>query len=111
MNRANTQGYVTCVGNALETYADALDRRVVDLPQPLRGVSAFIREAARRVRASRMVSEARAAVGTAIREVLKVIALLRADEPTAARIQVRLGNRIEAALQSVENRLAKAGGL
>jgi hypothetical protein len=111
MNRANTQAYVTCVGNALETYADALDRRVVDLPQPLRGVSAFIREAARRVRASRTVSEARAAVRTAIREIHKVIALLRADEPTVARIQVRQGNRIEAALQSVENRLAKAVGL
>jgi hypothetical protein len=110
-NRSDTQGYVACVGDALEQYAGELDRRVVDLPQPLRGVSAVIREAARRVRTARTISEARTAVRSAITEVRKAIALIRADEPALARVQMRQGNRIETALQSVENRLAKAVGL
>lgn len=103
--------YKACVADALERYADNLDRRILELPQPFRGISATIREAARRVRAAGTIEEARGAVRTAVVAVRKAIALLKADEPEVARIQVRQGNTIASALSSVETKLAKATGL
>jgi hypothetical protein len=103
--------YTSCVADALEQYASTLESRIVELPPPFRGVAATIRQAARQVRVARTVSAARAAVRTAIAEIRKAIALVRADEPEVARIQVRQGNAIASALQWVETKLAKAVGL
>ena len=107
----NASQYKVCVGDALEQFADALEAKGVDLPGPLRGIPAVIRQAARQVRAARTVQEARAAVGTAVAEVRKAIALLRADDPSIGRLQVQQANRIASALGSVENRLSRATGL
>jgi filamentous hemagglutinin family protein len=103
--------YTSCVADALEQYASTLESRIVELPPPFRGVAATIRQAARQVRVARTVTAARAAVRTAVAEIRKAIALVRADEPEVARIQVRQGNAIASALQSVETKLAKAVGL
>jgi hypothetical protein len=100
-----------CTADALERYARAMGARILDLPPPLRSIPAAIREAARRVRTARTAEEAQAAVRTAVGEVRKAIALLRADEPEVARIQVRQASTIAAALSSVEAKLAKATGL
>lgn len=103
--------YKSCVGDALEQFADALDARAISLPEPLRGIPAVIRQAARQVRAARTVQEARAAVGAALVEVRKAIALIRADDPAIGQLQLRQANRIASALGSVETRLARATGL
>lgn len=111
--RANAQvtGYTDCVGDALDQFASALDTRSLTLPGPMQGVSAVIRQAAREVRAARTVQEARVAVGKALTEVRKAIALIRADDPTIGRLQLQQGNRIASALGSVELKLSRAGGL
>jgi len=107
----NASQYKVCVGDALEQFADALEAKGVDLPGPLRGIPAVIRQAARQVRAARTIQEARAAVGSAVAEVRKAIALLRADDPSIGRLQIQQANRIAAALGSVESRLSRATGL
>ena len=71
----------------------------------------MIREAARKVRVARSFEEARSAVRTAVAEVRKAIALIRADDPSVASAQVQQGDRIANALGSVETRLARAVGL
>ena len=105
------QGYGTCVGAALDQFANAIDTRSLSLPGPLQNVAAVIREAARGVRAAPSVAAARAVVQTAVAEIRKAIALIRADDPAVSRLQVRQGNVIASALQSVDNRLARAVGL
>ena len=89
----------------------ALEAKGIDLPGPLRGIPAVIRQAARQVRAARTIQEARAAVGSAVAEVRKAIALLRADDPSIGRLQIQRANRIASALGSVESRLSRATGL
>ncbi|GBU17865.1 MULTISPECIES: MBG domain-containing protein [Methylobacterium] len=125
--------YNDCVARALETYADALEARIAQLPPalrnlpaavrippilrgsgagaaPLRSVPDVIRAAARQVRAARTVAQARNVVRAAVTVVRKAISLIRADEPAAAR-GVRQGNAVAGALQMVENRLSRAAGL
>ncbi|TCR63424.1 MBG domain-containing protein [Bosea sp. BK604] len=103
--------YTSCVSDALEQFATALDSRALTLPGPMRGIPAVIRQAARQVRAARTVQEARVAVRAALTEVRKAIALIRADDPAIGQLQLRQGNRIATALGSVETRLSRATGL
>jgi filamentous hemagglutinin family protein len=107
----NATQYKVCVGDALEQFADALEAKGVDLPGPLRGIPAVIRQAARQVRAARTIQEARAAVGSAVAEVRKAIALIRADDPAIGRQQIQQANRIASALGAVESKLSRATGL
>ncbi|MDB5511959.1 MAG: hypothetical protein JWR08_1442 [Enterovirga sp.] len=109
--RRGAGDYKNCVGGALGQYATDLESRILQLPPPLRAVTAVIRAAARQVQAAGTVAEARGIVRAAVAEVRKAIALIRADEPAVARLQVRQGNAIAGALQSVETRLARAVGL
>ncbi len=103
--------YKNCVGSALEQFSNALDSKTLTLPGPMRGVSAIIRRAAQQVRAARTMQEARAAVGAALTEVRKAIALIRADDPAIGRLQLQQANRIVSALGSVQTRFARATGL
>ena len=126
--------YNDCVARALETYADALEVRIAQLPPalrnipaavrippilgggragaaPLRSVPEVIRAAARQVRAARTVAQARNVVRAVVTVVRKAISLIRADEPATAARQVRHGNAVAGALQRVETRLARATGL
>jgi filamentous hemagglutinin family protein len=109
--RDHTRAYIDCVATALDGFGRSLERRVVDLPPPLRAVTAIIRTAVAQVRAARTVGEARAAVQTAITAVRKVITLLKADDPAVARLQRQEGTTIATALQSVDTHLARAVGL
>jgi filamentous hemagglutinin family protein len=107
----NLAGFTTCAGDALTQYAQTLESRLLELPPPLRRVTAVIREAAARVRVARTIEAARRAVRTAVVEVRRAIALIRADEPQLARVQTQQGQTIASALASVENRLDRAVGL
>ncbi|WP_293855565.1 filamentous hemagglutinin N-terminal domain-containing protein [uncultured Alsobacter sp.] len=104
-------GYAGCVGDAMNQFASALDDRALQLPPPLRGISAVIREAAARVRSARTIGEARSAVRDALTAVRGAIALIKVDDPAVARIQVRQASTIRTALERVDLRLASAGGL
>ena len=105
------KAYTACVANALDGFADALDSRILDLPGPMKGVSAIVRDAARKVRNAKSIAEARASVRAAVVEVRKAIALIRADEPGVAQLQIRQGNVIASALENVDIKLSKAVGL
>ena len=127
------EAYLACLGTALDDYAAQVDRISLDLPEPLRGVSAIIQQASREIDAAQeravrrlataetdaeraeigreAAAEARAAIGTATVEIRKAIALIRADEPQLANLQVDQGNAITAALDSVGANLERAVGL
>jgi hypothetical protein len=126
-------GELACLRDALDLYGADLGARIVDLPEPLRRVTAVIEQATRRIETARVtaarrmqtagtpeearaieaeaVAEAQAAVGEAVEEIRKAIELIRADEPQVARLQVEQGVAITAALESVEVGLARAVGL
>ena len=99
----------------------------------LRGVSATIEQASREIAEARdtavrrlatartegertqirreAAAQARAAIETATVEIRKSIALIRADEPQVARLQVEQGNAITAALEMVGSDLERVVGL
>ena len=127
----NTDIFLACVRDALTDYASELDSRILDLPPPLRSVSAVIRksaseiegvraDAARRIALATSDAEveaiqreaalrAGAAVQTAVVEIRKAIELIRAeDDPQLASLQSRQGAAITAALQNVEDELSQA---
>jgi hypothetical protein len=126
-------GYLGCLRDALDAYGTGLDARILDLPEPLRAVSAVIQQATRRIEAARVTAaeglraartpeetaavqaaaaaEARAAVGEAVEEIRRAIELIRADEPEVARLQSEQGVAIAAALEAVDLGLTRAVGL
>ena len=104
-------GYVACVGGALDGLAADLDKRILTLPEPFKGIAAAIHEAARDVRSARTIGEARAAVRKAIATVHKAIALLRADDKDVSELQIRQGQSIERALKVVDISLNRATGI
>ena len=109
--KAGGSAYKGCVSDALDQFAATLDTQLPNLPPSLRTVTAVIRQTAQRVRAAPNSAAARVAVRAAVSEVRKAIALIRADEPAVARLQVRQGNVIASALQKVDAGLSRAVGL
>ena len=130
----DADAFLACVGNALSEYADRIDSRILDLPEPLRQVSAVIRQSAGRIEgvradaARRIASattdaeraairreaaeQASAAMQAAVTEINKAIELIRAeDDPQLASLQSEQGATITAALQNVEDELIQAVGL
>jgi filamentous hemagglutinin family protein len=129
----DAQAYLACLGVALDTYATAVDARILDLPAPLRGVAATIRQASQALRdvrataarrlatagsaAERAAIEreametARTAVAAAAREVREAITLLRADEPQLASLGAAQGEEVAEALDIVADGLIRAVGL
>ncbi|QDY70936.1 MBG domain-containing protein [Qingshengfaniella alkalisoli] len=128
-----TGDYLTCLQNALEFYAAQLEDLVVDLPEPLQNVPAFINRAIAEIDATRAqaqnriaaaatpeeaiaierqaLEQARESVQTAIGEVQKSIDLIRAGDSEFADIEVEQGNEITVALQTVDLGLSRAVGL
>jgi hypothetical protein len=126
-------GYLACLSESLDLFAESLDSRVLDLPPALQNVSAVIKQATRSIEAARSTAarrigsatsqqeiaaiereaaqEARAAVSEAVTEIRKAIVLIKADEPQVARLQTQQGEVITAALETVEISLTKAVGL
>ena len=122
--------YMACLSASLDTYANALDQIANDLPSGLETVSATIRTARQEVQAaaaraqSRLagatseaerqairreaIAEARGALDNAKEEIRKAITLIRADDPAVEAVQVRTGNRIIQAFDTVDSSLARA---
>lgn len=133
LSEPEVEDYLDCLGTALDQYATQMDAIALDLPEPLRGVSATIQQASREIaearedavqqlatatttaerrRIRRQAAErARASVATATAEIRKQIALIRADEPQVARLQAEQGDAITAALDIVGADLERAVGL
>ncbi|HRO10391.1 filamentous hemagglutinin N-terminal domain-containing protein [Amaricoccus sp.] len=126
--------FLACVRDALAEYASQIDGRILDLPEPLRQVSAVIRESASRIEGVRAdaarrlalattdaeraaiereaVARAGAVMQSAVVEIRQAIQLIRAeDDPQLASLQSRQGVAITAALQNVEDELTRAVGL
>jgi hypothetical protein len=126
--------FLGCVRDALADYARELDTHILELPEPLRVVSAVIQQSARQIEGVRAdaarriaaatsdeeiraiereaAARAGAAVETAVVEIRKAIALIRAeDDPQLASLQAEQGATITTALQNVEAELAQAVGL
>ena len=100
-----------CVADALDNYAAALRQIAPQLPQRLRVLPNIIAKAAARVRASRSKDEAVRAVRTAIAEVHKAIALIKADDPVVRQAGTRDGALVVETLRVADNKLEKAVGL
>ena len=100
-----------CVADALDNYAATLRRIAPQLPPRLRALPNIIARAASRVRASRSREEAVKAVNTAIAEVRKTIALLKADDPLTRKAGTRDGALVVETLRVADNKLERAVGL
>ncbi|WP_276153166.1 MULTISPECIES: MBG domain-containing protein [unclassified Sulfitobacter] len=122
--------YMTCLSDSLDTYSNALDEIVNDLPKGLETVSATIRTAADEIRASaaraqrrlagattdaqrrairrQAVTEAIGAISTAKSEIRKAISLIRAEDPEVTAVQRRTGARIVQAFDTVETSMVRA---
>jgi hypothetical protein len=81
------------------------------LPPEFRKLPLIVDRAATKVRTARTKKQAIAAMTTAIDEVHKSIALLRADDPIAFRSGTRNGELVVETLQVAEDKLEKAVGL
>ena len=126
--------FLACVRDALSEYARQLDERILDLPQPLRQVSAVIRQSVSQIEGVRAdtarrlalatsdaereaiqregAARAGAAVQDALAQIRTAIQLIRAeDDPQLASLQTQQGVAITAALQGVQEELAQAVGL
>jgi hypothetical protein len=128
-----TLDFLACVRDALSQYASGLDPNVLNLPEPLRAVSAIIEQASREIETARAtasrrlltattddeiraiereaLTQARDSVQNAVVEIRKTIQLIRADEPQVASLYVEQGDTIAASMQSVEARLTRVVGL
>jgi len=134
-NQSNRQAedFLACLSDALDKFSSALDSAALDLPPSLQNVSAIIRTARQGVDAARdralsrlagattdaereairrdAVDEARQSLQTAQSEIERSIALIRADDPDLARVQVEQGNVVLAAVKKVDLGLERAVGL
>ena len=100
-----------CIADALEAYADKLEALAPRLPERLRALPTIVREAARGVRAARSRTEAVNAVKSAIAQVNKTIALLKAEDPDAAKTGVPVGRAVDQTLEVAEVKLLRSTGL
>ena len=100
-----------CIADALDAYAEALRKLAPYLPPQLRTLPTIVATAAKKVRAARTKAEAVQAVKTAIAEVHKRIALLRADDADTRQIGTREGTLVVETLQVASDKLERAVGL
>jgi hypothetical protein len=101
----------TCVADALDAYASKLEALAPRLPPQLHTLPGIVRGAAQKVRTARTKAEAVSAVKTAITEVNKTIALLRAEDPNAASIGSAVGRAVDQTLEIAETKLLRASEL
>jgi hypothetical protein len=99
-----------CIADALDAYADAIERLSPQLPPRLRALPAIIRNAAKKVRAARSSADARKIVKVAMVEVRKLISLQVADDPPAVSA-TRDGAAVVATLRVADLKLQRATGL
>jgi hypothetical protein len=100
-----------CIANALDAYATALRAIAPRLPPAFREMPIIVERAATKVRTARTKKEAMEAVATAIAEIHKSIALLKADDPVALKAETRASSFVIQTLQVADDKLQKAVGL
>ena len=107
--------YLSCTGDALEAYADALENPLIKLPPELKATITVIRQTAQRVRAAAAspnkqaaVREARAAVGELVDFVKQQTALVRAVDPETQALLQQQGQVMTQALQELDLQLVGA---
>jgi hypothetical protein len=100
-----------CIADALDAYAEALRKLAPYLPPQLRTLPTIVATAAKKVRAAKTKVEAVQAVKTAIAEVHKRIALLRADDADTRQVGTREGTLVVETLQVASDKLERAVGL
>ena len=100
-----------CIADALDAYAEALRKLAPYLPPQLRTLPTIVATAAKKVRSAKTTAEAVRAVKTAIAEVHKRIALLRADDPDTRQLGTREGTLVVETLQVASDKLERAVGL
>jgi hypothetical protein len=100
-----------CIADALDDYATALRALGPLLPREFNDLPAIVERAATKVRTARTKKEAISAVQSAIAEVHKRIALLRADDPVTLKVGTRDGAFVIQTLQVADDKLEKAVGL
>ena len=100
-----------CIADQLDAYAEALRKLAPYLPPQLRTLPTIVANAAKKVRAAKPKAEAVQAVKTAIVEVHKRIALLRADDADTRQGGTREGTLVAETLQVASDKLERAVGL
>jgi filamentous hemagglutinin family protein len=107
--------YLSCTGDALDRYADALENPLIKLPPELKATVTVIRQTAERVRAAasspnrqEAVREARAAVGELVDFVREQTALVRAVDPETEAILQQQGAVMTQALEELDLQLVGA---
>ncbi|MCU9849867.1 filamentous hemagglutinin N-terminal domain-containing protein [Defluviimonas sp. WL0024] len=125
--------YLACLSDALNDFANELDKLSTDLPPGLENVARIVQDARAGVDQARAraeqrlasattdaereairtdaINEARTAIDTASTEIRKAIRLVRADDPELANLQREQIVTIAAAVDSVGIELSRAVGL
>ena len=100
-----------CLADALDNYAQALDKVAPRLPPQIRDMPRVIAQAAHRVRAARSKVEAEAAVAAAIEHIHKEIALIRVDDADKQARLTRSGGFVVGTLETAKSALERADSL
>jgi hypothetical protein len=114
-SNGDSGAYLTCAGNALDRYADALDSQLIKLPPELKATVRVIRQTAERVRAAASspnpqaaIQEARAAVSEMVDFVRQQTALVRAVDPEVEALLQQQGAVMTQALEELDLQLVGA---
>ena len=104
-----------CIADALDRYAEALDKVAPRLPPALRGVPAIVASAAHRARTATTRNAAahvlRAAIASIHAVVHKTIALMRAADSDAKSVATRGGDLVAHTLSAAASALERADTL
>ena len=97
-----------CIGDALDAHSEASRELAPYLPPQLRTLPTIVATAAKKVRAAKTKAEAAQAVKTAIAEVHKRIALLRADDADTREVGTREGTLVAHTLLVASDKLERS---
>ena len=102
---------VACVADALDNYAAALEALGPRLPPAVADLPAIVRRAARKVRAARSISQARAAIGEAEHVIQAKLKLLEVADPDARSDSIRSARFTGDMLSIADVSLVRVAGL
>ena len=100
-----------CVADALDNYAAALEAIGPRLPPAVADLPAIVRRAARKVRAARSISQARAAIGAAEHVIQAKLRLLEVADPDARSDSIRSARFTDDVLSAADVSLVRVAGL
>jgi hypothetical protein len=100
-----------CIADALDEYADRLEALTTRLGPGYRALPTIVRQAARKIRVARSKTEVAIALKSAITQVGKTIALLRAEDPNAGNIGAVVGRAVDQTLEVAQVKLLRSSDL